>query len=233
MVCLVDDDEVQVQAARAQQVREIHEAKAFERRDRVEPRPSALRRALRHLLEVLSPKVTELKPEALVEFSLPLRAKIGWADDKDSVGGTPGHQLTQDERGLNRLAETHLVGDEHPPGIVLHELEDRLELVDKELGLRAADRQQHIGEPLTELRKSEGREKLVEVNPSETGLDADESRTWHSGESGSWPIPMDFEVSSLGRRDQLMDDSPTGFVARVCYVIAKSKFHDPAQPVEE
>ena len=79
------------------------------------------------------------------EFPPPLLPERLRAQDQEAARVETGAQLRPDETGLDGLAETDFVGEENPAGRRLDDLDDRLELVGLEVGIRRLHAVEHVG----------------------------------------------------------------------------------------
>ena len=114
--------------------------------------------------------------ELCEEFPPPLLPERLRAQDQEAARVETGAQLRPDEAGFDGLAETDFVGEENPPGRRLDDLDDRLELVGLEVGVRRLHAVEHVGgvarhpdmreEPAQFARRGElaGREEVQRRN---------------------------------------------------------------------
>lgn len=58
----------------------------------------------------------EIKVEHFVQFAMPVIHEAGRHDHQGAVQFAPAGKLAQDQRGLNRFAQTYLIGDQIAPG---------------------------------------------------------------------------------------------------------------------
>ena len=114
-VRLVDDDEVETGRELSQAFETTPDAKALDADDAVESsREPVLLELVEHLVESRPVEFGEFVAEALLHLATPLADEHRRADDQHAVGLPAGVELGPDQAGLDRLAETDLVGDEQP-----------------------------------------------------------------------------------------------------------------------
>lgn len=116
----------------------------------------------------------ERQSEARVHFVAPLQHH-GWRrGDDDASNLLPNQQLANDQAGFNRLAETHVVGDEQVDAGEQQRLSQRLELVRVDLDSRSVGRLEQLrvgggnGVPAQRVQVGRKCSRIVEPSISDT-----------------------------------------------------------------
>ena len=104
------------------------------------PRVHAEAALLAALRDELSRHHLEVETEAAAHLALPLKADGRGAGDEDEVGLLAEDQLLEDEAGLDRLSEAHVIGDEEVGARELERLHQRGELMGHVFDARAERR---------------------------------------------------------------------------------------------
>src|SRR5438093_1406979 len=138
MVGFVNNYEVELEADFQQDFLEFLAPKSFQRGHTHKAWPACRVEFAPDIANVGGSNVGKVEPESLVHFTTPLLAQVGGAYNENALHIPSGNKLLQDQPGLDRLSQSHFVGNQHSVRQRLDEFENWLKLVTEKLGSRCS-----------------------------------------------------------------------------------------------